>query len=146
MPKANIYALKRPYSVVTETKTFTDPLQPGVEITLTLRGLTPAETFAALDFGQSMMSEYCGRDGKPPERALPAIDGKIPVPSSSMCLLLSNICYAQAGDVEDRYTFEELVGIAETMPNAFALIQRWSESLLPSTDPKDLASANMPPD
>lgn len=146
MAKANIYALKRPYSSVTETKTFTDPLQPGVEITLTLRGLTPAETFAALDFGQSMMAEYCSQDGNPPARTLPAIDGKIPVPSSTLCLVAAKICYSQAGLEEDRYTFEEIIGIAEAMPNSFGQIQTWLDSLLPIKDPKGRVSVNTPPD
>ena len=140
MAKVNVYALERPYESKEETKTFEDPLQPGQPITLTLRGLTPVEQFAAFDLGQQLADTYAG---DAPKIKVPAVGGKIPRVSSGLCFIIAQIIFAQCGDDDDKYSFEEFVGIAELFPNAFAQVQSWSESLLVNkvtSDPKGRTS------
>lgn len=143
MAKVNVYDLKRKSASRVETKTFKDAAQ-GVDFTFTLRALTSTEQFAALDYGQSLMATYVGSDDAPAQARLPAVDGRIPTPSASLCLMLGQIVYAQSGEDEESYSFEELVAIAETCPSVFAELQKWYQSLGVQADPKgsDTASSS----
>lgn len=134
MAKVNPWALRRPERRI-ETRTFTDPVQPGQEITLTLRALDPCERTFAHERADYYTELYVtGRDGQEPNM-YPAPDGTPIKLSSRMCY---NICFVEqmqvAEDPQDRYTFDELLGISLTLPNAWDQIMIWVAGFLNPED------------
>lgn len=132
--KVNVYELKRPKLKGSETRTFVDEASK-TEFSFTLRGLSTTEQFAAVDYAQTLMAQYLGSETTPAKEKLPAVDGKIPKASASLCMVAGSIVFAQSGEDEDQYTFEEMVAIAETCPDVFAQLQKWYEGL-DKPDPK----------
>jgi hypothetical protein len=124
MPKLDIRTLPLP-ETVRETKTFTDPLQPGAELTLTLE-LTP-------DYSQVIRAR-AHADKRAKERgegAVVPVAGRAIQPISELCRAIGLIESVECpADPKDRYSFEEWVGISYLMPNAFADIVAWSNTLL----------------
>src|SRR5579872_5292339 len=89
MPKVDPFALKRPISVP-KTKTFTDPANPGVELTLTIcPGTEFGAQLANMERAQKYIQDYIkGRDGGPPA-PLPPVDGKEIALNESLCSVIA---------------------------------------------------------
>lgn len=121
MPKVALLALPRPERPAF-TRTFTDPAQPGVEVELTLRRLDPCELAVAVDQAEA----YHSRFG---EHGFPLQNGSAVPLALSICQTTCMLQMMQAGEEDDRYTFEELVGLLANMPEAGVAAFSWATEL-----------------
>jgi hypothetical protein len=129
----NPWALKRPQAR-TETKTFTDPLQPGVELRLTFRELLDAGLrLQASQTGDELCADYLALDGQPPKRLFASPDGQ---PVELNAALLNNIGAFMVMQVPEAgqlpMTLADWLGWAVMCPNLFIAVVRWMGTLLGS--------------
>lgn len=117
MPKVNLNGLPGP-AYRTLTKTYTDPLAPGVELTLTLRALVDEQghpdnfrVALALERAEAFEKKFA-------ETGFPFPDGAVPV-SEPLAQALAYLEVRQQGAPEECYTIEELVGLPRSMPSAW---------------------------
>lgn len=144
MAKINPFALNRPEDRF-ETKTFTDDLNPGVELTLALRGSPEAPFISALnEKAQKYIRDYIdGRNGGPPG-VLPLVKGRPICPTAEVCRAAAYIEGMQSDqDDAERYTFVELLALSVTMPSAFMEAFVWASELAePAAMPSQEADGN----
>lgn len=124
MAKIDVRTLPMP-ELVRETKTFTDTLQPGASIELTLE-LSP-------DYSQVIRSRsYADRLANERGDKVPVpVCGKAIQPMPELCRAIGLIQTLESpADPKDRYSFDEWVNLSYLMPNAFADIVAWTDTLL----------------
>ncbi len=114
MAKIDPYTLRRKPRVQID-RTFTDPVNPDVEVTLCLRRLSAMEHISAIDTSQEMVRKYVtgygipGRPGYIEPELLPAVDGQPVFISESTAQVAAFLYRAQTVPDSERYSFEELV-------------------------------------
>lgn len=136
--KINPYNLTRPVPS-TETKTFIDPLHPDQPLELTLKNLDSAETVYAMEVGEAQALQFMGSEesGLAPTRAPIFIDGRPVRISRSLCRNIAIIEAMQTLEGDDqRYSFDQLLGISVTMPTAWRGVIAWSNAI-GKTEPKN---------
>lgn len=133
MSRLNPLSLKRPGDVQ-ESATFTDPLQPGQELVLTLKMSASAAQEAVLaESVRSLVTAYVTGDaeyqktkddsqpkGTPPTSILDNDTGQ-PIPvTANLCIDIATLIESEklAGTPEP-YDFAQWVYIADRMPTAF---------------------------
>lgn len=128
--KINPFSLPRPIQSG-ETRTFTDPSQPGVELVISLRPLDVAETNLAVELGERMAEMYIGdpENDVAPSHQFPYVGGKPVAMSRKLCIGVALILAMQTAEGDEAYTFEQMVAIAVTMPRAWRGISEWSAKL-----------------
>lgn len=125
MAKLDFAQLSRP-EAVTEERTFTDPLQPGAELTLRFS--------ARPDYGLQMLAAEKGQEyaqkfalGVAKTPAPFPLGGDVVTISRALCLAIGGLMVLQRGET---YNFNEWVACSALMPNAFADVCDWANSLL----------------
>jgi hypothetical protein len=132
MPKPKPYTLPR-LEEITETRTFTDPAQPGVEITLTLS--VPPDygiSLAVMEKGGKYAEQYVNGTADGPPAPLPPVGGKPLVLSESLCSIVAFLEQVEVTDDPEndpKYDFYDWVSLSATMPTAFDEIAEWANSL-----------------
>jgi|SRR6185312_13268115 len=126
MAKINFNAMKRP-EPETETRTFTDDLQPGAELVVTF--LSRADFPEGLDI-QALSEEWIARFAAPSSLPLAAADGSAIKVSPKLCQVIATIQVLSQGDLEGRYTFEEWVIASACMPTAFEGVVTFAEEIM----------------
>jgi hypothetical protein len=122
MAKLNVLALPRPKRVE-ETRTFTDPAQPGVELTLTLRSPDLAQLMWADEQAKAYLLEFTAEDGS--SLYVDPISGeRIPV-SENLCKTVAVFESMQFGAAEERYGWMDTIAIMLAMPSAWLEISPW---------------------
>lgn len=125
MPKIDPFQNRR-LRGITETKTFTDPAQPGKPIVVTLGSKPGSSTKLSIETNANMFaSQFTG------SKAMGIyLEGEqIPI-TYDTCYCIATIQTLYEGLPEDRYTFEEWAAISETMPDAFNDIILWASGLV----------------
>lgn len=110
MPKPNLLGLRRP-ARKTVTRAFTDPEQPGAEVTLTLRRLDPLDAMRYQEAAVELVEMYAGAGIPVGEELVPVTEGV----ARTLCAIEA----MQPFDAAERYSAEELAALAVTMPNAW---------------------------
>jgi len=128
MAKVNLSGLPRPARPA-QTRTFTDPEQPGVEVTLTLRKIDPAEMASAMDAKEVLHSKFA-------ETGFPLLNGEVVPLAEGLCQSLCMLELMQCGPEADRYTAEELIPLVVNLPTAGMEVLRWAGELAQSTAEK----------
>jgi len=129
MPKIDPFKNKR-LRPITETKTFKDPAQPGVEFTLTLSSKPGSGTNLAIRalaqnlfdrFGDKMSQGIwlVDEDGSKTEAAV----------TYPLCYVCASILTLNSATPSESYSFEELVALSYTMPSAFDEAIDWATAL-----------------
>lgn len=121
------------------SREFTDVLQPGKSFWLHLAPLDSVDTYVGVDVAQHAIKQYIDGDPTNPEPAYhkPApfqpIDGKSPIITESLCYTIGAIVAqmspvdAEGKDVRDEaYTFDEIVAMSLTWPNAWEQVREFS--------------------
>lgn len=128
--KINPWSLKRPERPQ-ETRSFTDPLQPGVEVALTLRPLDAPGWAVAMERADELITLYV--TGDPDEGIEPSL---YPAPNGEPLKLARRVCrnvaalhLMQAGPKDEQYTESELIALMASMPTAWTEILTWSAEL-----------------
>jgi hypothetical protein len=138
MGKPNLYALPRPRQRV-ETRMFSDPLQPGVAVTLTLKAPDQVMTAQFADLANIYIEQHITggmEDGARIEPAPMMIPGggenaPVAVPlTPGLCRTLAMLVTMQVGPEADRYTAVDLVAVMDRMPHAFDRIADWAADLV----------------
>lgn len=142
MPKLNPFSLKRTTSV-TDTKTFTDPLQEGSELVLTfcispsagsdnLRDEKTREFVNQYALGDYEYQKSNGEKGEPPA-ILFAGDEKIII-TPQLCAVIADLTIseeaAKTAGGDDAYSFHEWAVLSRDMPNAFDKVLAWHDELM----------------
>ena len=137
MAKISLLGLTRKRPKI-ETRTFTDPDQPGIEWTLTL---APADLLAATRMEaetERLKSEYLNEDGYRPfpihQEVVMPTEGPIQsVPSiflnEKLIESATGLWACQAGPEAERYSPEEFIAASLTMPVAYAKVMSWAGEL-----------------
>lgn len=120
--RVNPFSMSRPKRPQ-ETRTFTDPEQPGKAITITLRGLTHPEAYKAVERAQEAIRDYIHGDearGLPPA-PFPSVAGEFIEVTEKMLYDMASVELAQVETPGEGavYTLEELIALSVTMPAAF---------------------------
>lgn len=124
MPKLNVLGLRRPPRRV-ETRTFTDPAQPGKELTLTLGAQDVVVGGRASDLTQDLIEKYVHPPDETEPNAFP-MEGDEPIfLSEILCQQVGVIAESQLGPEAERYTPEEIIAVAVAMPDAWTQILAW---------------------
>ena len=142
MAKIDVRALRLPQRK-TETRSFTDPEQPGVEVTLTLRRSLMAEQLAAFDAAAAWWEFNEGADipigddqtffvGEPENKTDRQAYGTI-----SFIRQVFVICSMQSSPAADRYDELEMIQILCTMPKVANSISAWVNELQNDTGKTD---------
>jgi hypothetical protein len=116
-------ALKRP-EIVTDTRTFTDPAQPGLELTLTANG---SPDYAVQVHMKELGDAYAAKHiGKFPVM----VDGRKVDVTPSLCSLIASITVmvVKTDEIKD-WDFPQWAAIAVAMPKAFGEIVDWCAKL-----------------
>lgn len=129
MPKPDISAL-RPLAFVEETRTFTDPAQPGIEIPLTFRVRKDlSQEFALKAVIRDLMTDYVkGRNGGPPAPFI--VHGERLAVTIELCsdaAVLST--YEVPEDGDKAYTPMDWFGFSRTMPTLMENVLNWFAEL-----------------
>src|SRR5579862_8287222 len=85
MAKVDPFRLKRPVRT-SETRTLTDPDQPGVEFTFTLRRLDGAEQMVAGEEAQEQIQTWVTGSRDRPASQFPFVDGQEVQVTEALCL------------------------------------------------------------
>jgi hypothetical protein len=128
----NVTRYKRPVMPL-ETKSFTDPLQPGVAIELTLQAFDGLRQELMRERAADLTAEFItGRDGADP-KPFPAIEdasGRMTIPELSTSLM-NAIALCQTMEVGDEpSSIYEWVHLAACFPSVWTEIQIWAGDLL----------------
>jgi len=124
MARINPFTLTRPKRPEF-TKTFTDPEQPGKEITLTLSPVSPDLALLAYEKAEAQYDDLVG-DGNAEDAQLPpGLQGTVISKTLLHSAALLGAMQRQEPE-EDRYTVLELVAIAMNMPTAWRNIGKFS--------------------
>jgi len=130
MAKVNPFGLKRPEHR-RETRTFTDPDQPGVELTFTLRTLDGAEMMIATEEAQGQIETWVTGNRDRPASQFPFVDGQPVQMTEGLCTACQFLAAMQCpDDPHERYSFNELVALSVTAPMAWSRIGEWMQALL----------------
>jgi len=143
--KPNLSMLRRP-DVLTETRTFTDPTQPGQEITLTMTAVADYSATAKRDeLAQELTETYItgdwlyikseGKEGKSP--AVISFPGFVVTPSKKLCwvtaslITMENETLRRSDDYADLEPYDamEWFALSCTMPLAFEQIVEWCQDM-----------------
>jgi hypothetical protein len=149
--KLDANSLKRPRR---ESKRFEfeDVSNPGKVWSIHLRKLDPSEEAAASQRAEELTRRYVlggfldDRTGGWMKEPLPfhAVDGEAPQLSHALFALMSRIEAAQSGSPGDeRYSVEELIGLAVCMPDAWDALRSAFALLQAGADPKAVWTAFM---
>jgi hypothetical protein len=126
MAKLNPYtlSLSEPRS---ETKSFTDPAQPGTELTLTLAPPQDTTVFLAIDEQAEANAEtYIGH----PEKLVP-YRGRLPRVTRELCRVIAILqVMEEPPGGEPRYDFGSWAMLFVTMGSAMADVVAWATRLL----------------
>lgn len=123
----NPLSLSVPSKPQAETRTFTDPRQPGVEFTITLR----ASSGLLYDMGtDDLANDYIRRYSVGmPDGVQVSGAGRVKV-GPSLCAVIAELERAQVPDPEEPpYIFEEWLTLIHRAPDAFAQIVLFKEEL-----------------
>lgn len=140
MPNPDFFTLPRAEQTV-KTKTFTDAKFPDRPVTISLHRLDTLESYEAYDLRQEMVAKYLagdetyvateGEKGQAPVDFPPV--GKKPVKmSASLCEMCANYAVMQADVTDaglpntDKLSFEQLVAMSATMPDAWNQLQTFA--------------------
>lgn len=131
MPLLNPFTLPRPISAGDETRTFTDPKQPGVELTLTLS--TDADYSATLT-SQVLAGTYAKTKIGP--LAIPIKYGERMVTiTPELCGVIALLETMQKPDETGvKYSFDQWAVLNVAMPSAMAKIADWAYEILGDGD------------
>src|SRR5438552_18584942 len=142
MSKLNTLALLDPGSPQF-TETFTDPMQPGKVIELTVKRQEYADLALATMRAQELIEDrVTGRNGRHPLPWPPQIPGQPPQReirfSEAFCweLAYGEVLQCPA-DPKDIYDAEDLAVISQRMPNAWPKIVTWINEVTAFAEPKD---------
>ncbi len=111
MAKVNLQVLPRP-ALPTETRTFTDPAQPGVEVELTLTKLDPYRLTVALEAAETWLAELGGN-------YFPLANGEAYPITLGLARTLCTLEVMQSGPEEERYSRGDLLAMMLAMPAAW---------------------------
>jgi hypothetical protein len=127
MPKFNPKTLPE-VQLPRVSRTFTDPLQPGVEVEIAFRAMDPLQAVDATNEAQKMVRTFVTglpATAKEPARApclypAPVGDRDLKL-NETICFSVCNMAgmsAAAADDPQDAYTADEFLAFLVTMPNA----------------------------
>jgi hypothetical protein len=138
MPKLDPFQLNRP-ETKKATKTFTDPANPGKELTLTLRSLDDAESQLAFEEAQTFYFIYCGdpENRVPAQRPFPPVKGRGVALSKYLFRNAAVLCRMQDGDSADHYNVEQMIALMVTMPTAMKEVMSWTHEIDPVVTEKN---------
>lgn len=125
MPKVNLLSLP-PVVRPEETRTFTDPAQPGVELSLTFRRISIWEMSVATENARELVKLG----------GLPAA-GEVVLLTEQFCQTLCTLEAMQCGPEDERYTAQEFVGLFAGMPKAGEQVLAWAGELNSDEDPDE---------
>lgn len=130
MAKVDPFKLKRP-AKRRETRSFTDPMQPGEEIVLTLQSLDAAELAVASEEAKEQIETWVTGNRDRPASQFPFVD-RLPVQmTETLCTACSILFRMQAPeDPADRYSWNDLVALSVTMPTAWGRVMEWMQEIL----------------
>lgn len=150
MPLLNPFELPRPASLGEETRTFTDPKQPGREITLTF--LADADYSTTLT-SQILAATYANNKIGP--MAFPIkYGGRLINITPALCGVIALLETMQKPDeTGTKYSFDQWAALNVAMPSAMAQIAEWAYELIDQSDaaetpdgdvkvPNDLAASS----
>lgn len=139
MPKHNTKSFQRVERRV-ESRTFTDALQPGVEITLTL--VEP--DLATISWSESQGEAYADEwvRGAPYQVAVALNEMEMVNLTDDLCKALAMVEILQQPG-EDAYSVEELIDIMRGMPGAWMEINAWAAEVVRRARALESASAAM---
>jgi hypothetical protein len=149
--KLNAHNLKRPQRD-SQRFEFSDEANPGQTWAIWVRKLDPTEEAAASQRANDMTLRYITggfmdeRTNSWSKEPLPfhAIDGEAPQLSPALFTTMARIEMAQRGAPdEERYTAEELIGLAVCMPDAWDNVRAAFHLIQQGADPKAVSKAFM---
>lgn len=108
--KPNPFALRRPSRTIREV-TLTDSNQPDISINFRLRALDVLDGANADSLSKEYVQKYITEG-----LAFPPIDGEIVSLSPEVILMACTLYYSQCGEDADKFTVEELIAFAVTLP------------------------------
>lgn len=114
MDKVSPFSLKRPQRPV-KTVTLEDPLQPGAVLHLQLRAMDAIDFHKSEELAMAGKVKYLSRDAEP----FPILQGDLIEVTASLIDSAASLCCMQVGPEENRYSLEEWIAIAATMPNVW---------------------------
>lgn len=146
MAKIDPFSLSRPPRKSGE-KTFTDPAQPGLEWFMSLKALDNAERHAVQEYAETMIAKYLGdpESGVPPQVRFPAIGQEVVTLSRRLLFNAATLWYMQTAKEPEGYSFEQIVGLSVTMPNAWWEVVAWSNELAEVGESKNDSGAGTEP-
>lgn len=139
MPKVNLQALPRPVRRV-ETRTFTDPAHPGVEVEVTLRAPDAYDLTRVGVAADEFLLAF-------KDNCYPLANGEMVQVDESLARVLFSLQLMQPETVVDPYQAEDFLGMLVNMPSAWAALSAWlSEWITVGADqsknsPKDHTAA-----
>lgn len=142
MARPNPLSLKRPDSV-SETRTFTDALQPGIEFSFSFTARARA---AFLETRDSKLSELKTRfitgdaeNEMPPEDVFLSDGNPALITPEITAIIATLMCLEAAGAEEAKvrgeahetpYRFDEWVALSECAPSVFESVTEWAQELM----------------
>jgi hypothetical protein len=146
MPKVDFSAMRRLHGV-RETKTFNDSHWPGQPVTVTLESKPGTATQLSIQaYAQQLQDRFLAPGamgvfiGDPEDR----IEARI---TPEICQVIATVQIHDVTPVADKYDFEDYVKMAELMPDAFAELVVWAQSMIGQTAqgeiPNDSAAATV---
>ena len=141
--RINPYELKRP-APITETRTFTDPASPAIELALTLSAQGGFNAMLEINrkSGELVRDFVTGvvtpgeTSSDAPQVVTPPTPLIVPnfgrfTPSETLCYYIAQLMYLQTPAAgEAPYDFVEWCIISETLPTAFSRISAFSDLVL----------------
>lgn len=130
MSKFDPLQMSRPPAVV-DTRTFTDPLQPNCEVTLTFTADPQyGSSLASVQNTQKYTELYiAGKNGGPPA-FLPPVGGRGVVITRELVAIISNLESMETpGDGEEKWSFMQWRALAANAPTMFQDIIEWANEL-----------------
>lgn len=130
MPNPNPYTLPRP-KLRQETRTFTDPAQPGVEITLTFRALDGLEALKVGGDARRLIEEWAPSEANGFISHIPLPDGELLEPSEDLLQTVAMLVKMQVppGEGDLPYDLIAWLGVATRFPSAWLKILEWAGEL-----------------
>lgn len=131
MAKLDPSSLKRP-DVVRETKTFTDPMQPGKSFDLTFEACADfgLETSVAAKAREFTRDYVTGRNGGPPAPLMPVGKRDVLIDADICARIATFMVMEKPPEGDEPWDFNQWRVLSATMPSAFADIAEWCDELI----------------
>lgn len=125
MSKLNPFTMQRP-KPVSETRTFTDPLQPGADLTLTLMARADiGELLRVQALTDQYSKEYADAMSVPLQ-----VGGQDIEITPGLCAVIATIQALEQPTDGQRYSFEEWAALSVVMPTAMGEVIVWTRDLM----------------